>query len=124
MKLEGMIDDGATVGRQKATAIVEAWQAGEDTLESLKSSLPPSVREEVDIIIKRSGLDMKTQRKLRQARITELLVQDDPKLVVEGAKLSQKEDGVGQGTVTVNAQFNHWSQDPPDGRTLEIDDEG
>lgn len=107
----------ASVKHHTARELAARLRAGESKTEVM-SGRPPDVKREVARILADSTLDIPAQRQLRRAKITELIVDADPKVAAAGIALSQKEDPVQPVQQHNIGWMGHWGN-APDGGVLE-----
>lgn len=113
MRFDGVNDK--SVVAQRAQEVVEAMEAGEEVA---RVSEPLAVKVRVNEIIAAGELDKAMEEKLRKARIVTLMAAEDPEVAVEGIKLSQKENGIGNAP-PIMQQFNLGEPPPKMARLME-----
>ena len=102
----------ATVAADKAQNLVQRMGKGETPTKVLKGA-SPEVKKIVERLLVSYGVDMTMQREVRRAKITQHMLDEDSQTSLTAISASQKEDGVGQQSPTVQLAFNFDS--PPDG---------
>lgn len=117
MKFDGV--DGETVVAKRVSEVVEAMEAGEEVA---TLSEPLAVQKRVREIIAAGELDKVMEAKLRKARIVALMAAEDPEVAVDGIKLSQKENGIGNAP-PIMQQFNMGEPPPKMARLMEDTEE-
>lgn len=105
------------VRRSTARALAKQVAAGEPKA-IVYRDVPGRIRELADQILREGQMDLKAQKELRRARITELIVDPDPDTAAKGIALSQKEEPPAVQRVDVG-WAGHWGAGAPDGGELE-----